>query len=130
MLGDNVVSNFIDSIFSFITNAISKVINVGVGAIFLNIYFAFIIFLIAINIIAILLVKRDKELAKIPEARRIRESTLLTTAFIGGAIGEYYAMYKYKHKTLHKKFIYGVPLAIVFHFSLLAYYITLAFLKV
>ncbi len=130
MLGDNVVSNFIDSIFSFITNVISKVINVGIGAVFFNIYFAFIIFFIVINIIAVLLVKRDKELAKTPDAKRVRESTLLTTAFIGGAIGEYYAMYKYKHKTLHKNFLYGVPLAIVFHFSLLAYYITLALLKV
>ena len=48
-------------------------------------------------------------------------ATLLITAFVGGAIGEYFAMYKYKHKTLHKKFLYGVPLAMVFHFILISY---------
>ena len=65
--------------------------------------------------------KKDKQYAETPDARRIRESTLLLIAIVGGGVGEYYAMYKYKHKTLHKRFLYGVPIAIVVHTAMLAY---------
>lgn len=123
MIENNVVSSFFDSIFSYIINAISIVATTLINLVFSNAYVAVIIFFILINLLAILLMKKDKQYAKMPDARRIRESTLLMTAFVGGAFGEYYAMYKYKHKTLHKKFLYGVPLAMVFHFALLSYYI-------
>lgn len=121
MFGNGAISNGIDSIFSFITNCITTVIEYCMSALFANYYVALAIFILLINIVAILLMKKDKEYAKDPKARRVRESTLLLTAFVGGAYGEYYAMYKYKHKTLHKKFIYGVPIAMVFHFALLSY---------
>lgn len=65
-----------------------------------------------VNIIAIILMKKDKEYAEKGE-RRIREMTLLIVALIGGSFGMYYAMFKYKHKTLHKKFSIGIPVIIV-----------------
>ena len=65
--------------------------------------------------------KKDKKLAKTPDARRIRERTLLVVALAGGGLGEYYAMYKYKHKTLHQKFLVIVPISILLHFLVLSY---------
>lgn len=41
---------------------------------------------------------------------RFSERLLLFLAAIGGSIGAYLAMYLFHHKTLHKKFTYGVPL--------------------
>lgn len=73
-----------------------------------------------VNLIAIILMKKDKEYAEKGE-RRIREMTLLIVALIGGSLGMYYAMFKYKHKTLHKKFSVGVPVIIVIQFAYLAY---------
>lgn len=122
MIGDDVVSSFFDSIFTWLIEAISAVFMALMNIIFVNKYVTIIVFFIILNLLAILLMKKDKQYSKMPDARRIRESTLLITAFVGGALGEYYAMYKYKHKTLHKKFLYGVPLAMVFHFALLSYY--------
>ena len=66
--------------------------------------------------------KKDKRYAE-ENKKRIRESTLITIAFAGGAIGMYYAMYKYKHKTLHKKFTISVPVFIVLHFACISYFV-------
>ena len=97
-------NTFIDGIFKVIVNLISTIMNAIISALFVNKYIAIVIYFILVNLLAIFLMKKDKKLAKIPDARRIRESTLLIVAFAGGGIGEYYAMYKYKHKTLHQKF--------------------------
>ena len=129
MIGDSAFSSFIDKIFSEITNIFSYILNGALSAVFVNRIVALVIFLIIINIIAIVLMKKDKEYSQTPDARRIRESTLLITAILGGAYGEYYAMYKYKHKTLHKKFLYILPMSMVFHFSILAYNIFLGILS-
>ena len=111
----------IDGVFEFVTNLISKILEGLLSIIFFNRFIALIAFFILINIIAIILMKRDKEYSKIEGAKRIRESTLLMTAIMGGALGEYYAMYKYKHKTLHRKFLIGVPVAIMIHFLIISY---------
>ena len=66
--------------------------------------------------------KKDKEYAENGE-RRIREATLLVVALIGGSFGMYYAMYKYKHKTLHKKFSIGIPLIILLQSAYITGYI-------
>ena len=121
MIGDDAFSSFLDNVFGGIVSGISAVLKLLFSVLLYNRVIALITFLVLINILAIVLIKKDKELANIPGARRIRERTLLLTAFIGGAFGEYYAMYKYKHKTLHKKFIYGVPLAMVFYLSIITY---------
>ena len=40
---------------------------------------------------------------------RIRESTLIMLAVIGGSVGALLAMYTVRHKTKHNKFRIGVP---------------------
>ena len=128
MIGEGAVSQFIDGIFGNVVTGISAVFNFLIRGLFYHRMIAFFIAYVVINWIAIILMKKDKEYAETPGAKRIRERTLLITAFVGGAFGEYYAMYRYKHKTLHKKFIYGVPLAMVLHFALLSYHILIGIL--
>ncbi|MBR3888391.1 MAG: DUF1294 domain-containing protein [Clostridia bacterium] len=121
MIGDDIFSSALDTVFGAIAKVLELGINGLASAIFSNSVITIILFLIFINGLAILLMKKDKKYAETPDARRIRESTLLLVAIVGGGVGEYYAMYKYKHKTLHKKFLYGVPIAILVHTSMLAY---------
>lgn len=127
MIGDNAFSLFLDKAFAFLAKGISWILENIVAVIFFNHTIALILFFIMINALAIILVKKDKEFAQ-SGARRVRESTLLIIALVGGGFGEYYAMYKYKHKTLHKKFLYGVPIAIMLNTMMLTYSLTLTLL--
>lgn len=52
---------------------------------------------------------------------RISETTLLTLAAIGGSIGAWAGMRIWHHKTLHKKFKYGIPAIIILQIALAAY---------
>lgn len=67
------------------------------------------IYLVAVNVITFALFAYDKYCAT-HDKWRIRESTLLFWAAIGGAIGAGAAMEICRHKTLHLKFKFGVPL--------------------
>lgn len=124
MLGEE---NFIDTIMQTIMNAILSVIKVVFSVIFSSRWVALLFWMIVINIIAIVLMKKDKRYAQ-EDKRRIGESTLLMVALAGGAIGMYYAMFKYKHKTLHKKFTIWVPVFIVLHFACISYFIFSSFI--
>lgn len=44
---------------------------------------------------------------------RIPEASLLGLAVIGGSIGAYFGIKVWHHKTLHKKFKYGIPAIII-----------------
>ena len=121
MIGDDIFSSALDTVFGAIAKVLELGINGLASAIFSNSVITIILFLVFINFLAILLMKKDKKYAETPDARRIRESTLLLVAIVGGGVGEYYAMYKYKHKTLHKKFLYGVPLAMLLHSAMFSY---------
>lgn len=110
----------VDKIFSGILTPILAVIKWLVGTIFLSRAMLIIVFIIMINLIAILLMKKDKEYAEKGE-RRIREATLLLVALMGGSFGMYFAMFKYKHKTLHRKFSIGVPVIIMLQFAYMTY---------
>jgi uncharacterized membrane protein YsdA (DUF1294 family) len=44
---------------------------------------------------------------------RISEATLLMLAVVGGSIGALLGMKVWHHKTMHKKFKYGLPLILV-----------------
>jgi uncharacterized membrane protein YsdA (DUF1294 family) len=68
----------------------------------------FIVYLLAINIIAILIMFIDKKKA-IHKKWRISESTLMTISILGGSIGMLIGMHFFRHKTKHKKFTLGVP---------------------
>jgi uncharacterized membrane protein YsdA (DUF1294 family) len=70
------------------------------------------IYLLLINALVFLLMLIDKYKAK-KNLWRIRESTLLLIAAIGGSIGALAGMYTFRHKTKHLKFTLGIPVILV-----------------
>ena len=77
-------------------------------------------YLLAINIATFLLYGIDKYKAK-KNQWRISEATLLTMAAIGGSIGAWAGMRLWHHKTMHKKFKYGIPVIIIMQVALAVY---------
>ena len=116
-MADNEIVN---GIINTILSPILAVLNWIIELLFSNNTILMILFFILVNIIAILLMKRDKQYAENGE-RRIKEATLLIVAIVGGSLGMYYAMFKYKHKTLHNKFSIGIPIIIVMQFAFASY---------
>ena len=74
--------------------------------------------LIVINIITFLVYGIDKWKAK-QGNWRISEATLLTLAVVGGSIGALLGMQVWHHKTMHKKFKYGLPLILLAQIALI-----------
>lgn len=68
-------------------------------------------YLILINIIAFLAFGVDKLKAK-KGFSRIPEGHLFMLALAGGSVGAYVGMRAWHHKTLHRRFCYGLPLII------------------
>ena len=66
-------------------------------------------YLLIINAVGFLLMLVDKWKAK-KNRWRVRESTLMLVAALGGSIGSLLGMYLFRHKTLHLKFTVGIPL--------------------
>ena len=66
------------------------------------------IYLAAINLITFFVYGIDKWKAK-RSKWRIEESTLLWWAMLGGSIGALLGMKTWHHKTLHRKFTWGIP---------------------
>ena len=80
-------------------------------------------YLLAVNITSFLLYGIDKYKAK--KGRwRISEATLLMMAVIGGSIGAWVGMRIWHHKTMHKKFKYGIPIIIILQVALAVYLLT------
>ena len=77
-------------------------------------------YLLAVNIVTFLLYGIDKYKAK-KGKWRISEATLLTMAAIGGSIGAWAGMRLWHHKTMHKKFKYGIPIIIILQVALAVY---------
>ena len=77
-------------------------------------------YLLAVNIVTFLLYGIDKYKAK-KGKWRISEATLLTMAAIGGSIGAWAGMQLWHHKTMHKKFKYGIPVIIIMQIALVTY---------
>ena len=75
------------------------------------------IYIAAISVISVITCIYDK-LAAIKDKRRIRERTLFTLSFLGGAAAMYLTMRIIRHKTLHKSFMIGLPIIIIFHIVL------------
>ena len=69
-------------------------------------------YLIFINIVGLLVIYLDKYFAK-NNMYRISENSLFLIAIIGGSIGSIIGMYKFRHKTKHRKFTIGLPLILV-----------------
>lgn len=52
-------------------------------------------------------------------SRRIPEVALLLLAALGGSPAALLAMYLFRHKTLHKKFRYGVPAILIIQLTII-----------
>ena len=77
-------------------------------------------YLLAINAVTFIVYGIDKYKAK--EAKwRIPEATLLLLAVLGGSIGAWMGMKVWHHKTMHKKFKYGIPAILLIQIALMAY---------
>ena len=77
-------------------------------------------YLLVVNTLTFLLYGIDKYKAK-KKQWRISEATMLTMAAIGGSIGAWAGMRLWHHKTMHKKFKYGIPLIILLQVALVFY---------
>lgn len=77
-------------------------------------------YLLAINAVAFIVYGIDKY--KAMKAKwRIPEATLLLLAVLGGSIGAWMGMKVWSHKTMHKKFKYGIPAILLIQIALMAY---------
>lgn len=72
-----------------------------------------------INLIGFAIMGIDKYKAK-KRAFRIPEATLFIVALIGGSIGSIAGMYTFRHKTRHRRFVYGLPLILFLQLALIA----------
>ena len=78
---------------------------------------AILIYLLIINVVTFFAYGIDKYKAKHAKWR-ISEATLLLLAAIGGSIGAWCGMKVWQHKTMHKKFKYGVPVIFILQVAL------------
>ena len=72
----------------------------------------FLIYLLLINAAGFVIMFVDKWKAR-KNRWRIPEATLMTVAALGGSIGSLLGMYIFRHKTLHLKFVIGIPAILV-----------------
>ena len=79
---------------------------------------ALLYYLIVVNILTFAVYGIDKWKAK-QGSWRISEATLLMLAVIGGTIGALLGMQVWRHKTMHKKFKYGLPLILLAQIALM-----------
>jgi len=79
-------------------------------------------YLIATNVVTFFVYGLDKLKAKY-NRWRITEVSLLLLAVLGGSVGAWLGMQVWHHKTLHKKFKYGVPLIFLLQLALLLWYL-------
>lgn len=84
-----------------------------------DIIYAVSVYFVLISIVSAAVTVIDKRRAK-SQGWRTPEKTLLLLGLFGGALSEYITMKKIRHKTLHKKFMIGLPAIIVLHIVLIA----------
>lgn len=76
--------------------------------------------IILLNLITFIAYGIDKRKARKGQWR-IPESTLLWLAVAGGSVGAWCAMKCFHHKTLHRKFAWGVPTILLLQLALAAF---------
>ena len=81
------------------------------------------IYLLAVNTVTFIVYGIDKYKAKHAKWR-ISEATLLLLVVVGGSIGAWCGMKVWNHKTMHKKFKYGVPVIFLLQLALAVWIIT------
>lgn len=83
-----------------------------------NKYKLIFLYLTVISIISVIVCVADKSRAK-KGKWRIKESTLFLLSALGGSAAMYITMRVIHHKTLHKRFMIGIPLIIIIQVMLL-----------
>ena len=78
------------------------------------------IYLAVINVVTFFVYGIDKWKAK-KFMWRVSEAALLGLAVVGGSIGAWLGMKTRHHKTLHRKFKFGVPVIIIVQLALIGY---------
>lgn len=68
------------------------------------------VFVIVISALSLLITAYDKLAAKLLPHYRVPEATLLLFSALGGSLTMYVTMQILHHKTLHKKFMIGIPI--------------------
>ncbi len=76
-----------------------------------------VIYLVAVNVITFFFYGIDKWKAR-RSKWRIPKATILGLAVIGGSLGAWLGMRMWHHKTMHKKFQYGIPLILIVQIAL------------
>lgn len=79
------------------------------------------IYLLGVNILAIILTIYDKIASKKFRKNRIRENVLLLIGAMGAAVFMYITMKLIRHKTRHKKFMTGLPIILILQIVFLIY---------
>ncbi len=73
-------------------------------------------YLFIVSFAAFILTVTDKHNAK-KGRRRVSEKALFAAAFLGGSLCEYLTMKAIRHKTLHKRFMLGLPAIMFFQLA-------------
>lgn len=69
-------------------------------------------YLLIVWLVSIFITIADKSAAR-RHKRRVSEKSLFAVSLIGGALPMYLTMLAIRHKTRHKRFMYGLPLIII-----------------
>lgn len=89
----------------------------------MNVHVIIIYYLLVINAVAFIVYGIDKLKAR--KGRwRISEATLLLLALVGGSIGSWLGMKVWHHKTMHRKFQYGLPVILLLQLAIAVYLCT------
>lgn len=83
-------------------------------------FYIFIIYFVFISLVTFIVTALDKYKAKRGKYR-ISEATLFILAILGGALSEYLTMLIIRHKTLHKRFMIGLPAIIILQLALIIF---------
>jgi len=84
-------------------------------------FFAILLYLAAVSLVSVILTVTDKIRAQRGGARRIPESTLLLLAAMGGSVSMLLTMCLIRHKTRHIKFMWGIPIILLFQAVVVLY---------
>lgn len=86
---------------------------------------AIVLYLIIINVMSFLFCAYDKWASK-RDRQRIPEKTLFLLSALGGSPVMFLTMRLIRHKTKHKRFMFGIPLILVLQIFLIIglYYLT------
>lgn len=88
-----------------------------------EVYLFSLCYFVGISLLTAIVTALDKYKAK-KGKWRIPEVTLFILAVLGGSVSEYATMRLIRHKTLHKRFMIGLPLLIILQIALLFFILT------